>query len=117
MTDPYENLVNAIVLQAVKDYRDALKRLVMSKFHNYSFRNTVLIAMQKPDASLVAGFSAWKNNFERNVMKGQKAVSYTHLDVYKRQALNGHGPNYIRRRLEEEKIPCPTWWNLSLIHI
>ena len=26
-------------------------------------------------------------------------------------ALNGHGPNYIRRRLEEEKIPCPTWWN------
>lgn len=51
-------------------YREYLK--VMSKFHNYSFRNTVLIAMQKPDASLVAGFSAWKNNFERNVMKGQK---------------------------------------------
>ena len=49
-------------------YKEYLK--VMSKFHNYSFRNTVLIAMQKPDASLVAGFSAWKNNFERNVMKG-----------------------------------------------
>ena len=53
-------------------YREYLK--VMSKFHNYSFRNTVLIAMQKPDASLVAGFSAWKNNFERNVMKGQKGI-------------------------------------------
>lgn len=51
-------------------YKEYLK--VMSKFHNYSFRNTVLIAMQKPDASLVAGFSAWKNNFERNVMKGQR---------------------------------------------
>ena len=43
-------------------------------FHNYSFNNTLLIAMQKPDASLVAGFSAWKNNFERNVMKGQKGI-------------------------------------------
>ncbi len=46
----------------------------MSKFHNYSFNNTLLIAMQKPDASLVAGFSAWKNNFGRNVMKGQKGI-------------------------------------------
>ncbi len=47
---------------------------VMSKFHNYSFNNTLLIAMQKPDASLVAGFSAWKNTFKRNVMKGQKGI-------------------------------------------
>lgn len=39
-------------------YREYLR--VMSKFHNYSFNNTLLIAMQKPDASLVAGFSAWK---------------------------------------------------------
>ncbi len=47
---------------------------VMSKFHNYSFNNTLLIAMQKPDASLVAGFSSWKNNFGRNVMKGEKGI-------------------------------------------
>ncbi|MCM1118522.1 MAG: YodL domain-containing protein [bacterium] len=53
-------------------YKEYLK--VMSKFHNYSFNNTLLIAMQKPDASLVAGFSAWKNNFGRNVMKGQKGI-------------------------------------------
>ena len=46
----------------------------MSKFHNYSFNNTLLITMQKPDASLIAGFSAWKNNFGRNVMKGQKGI-------------------------------------------
>ena len=49
-------------------YKEYLR--VMSKFHNYSFNNTLLIAMQKPDASLIAGFSAWKNNFGRNVMKG-----------------------------------------------
>ena len=53
-------------------YKEYLR--VMSKFHNYSFNNTLLIAMQKPDASLIAGFSAWKNNFGRNVMKGQKGI-------------------------------------------
>ena len=53
-------------------YKEYLR--VMSKFHNYSFNNTLLIAMQKPDASLVAVFSAWKNNFGRNVMKGQKGI-------------------------------------------
>ena len=47
---------------------------VMSRFHNYSFNNTLLIAMQKPDASLVAGFSSWKNQFERNVRKGEKGI-------------------------------------------
>ncbi len=47
---------------------------VMSKFHNYSFNNTVLIAMQKPDASLIAGFNAWKNEFGRNVKKGEKGI-------------------------------------------
>lgn len=47
---------------------------VMSKFHNYSFNNTLLIAMQKPDASLIAGFSSWKNQFERNVKKGEKGI-------------------------------------------
>ena len=46
----------------------------MSKFHNYSFNNTMLIAMQKPDATLVAGFKAWQKNFDRHVKKGEKAI-------------------------------------------
>ena len=62
-------------------YREYLR--VMSKFHNYSFNNTLLIAMQKPDASLVAGFSAWKNNFGRNVMKGQKGIKIIAPSPYK----------------------------------
>ena len=53
-------------------YKEYLR--VMSKFHNYSFNNTLLIAMQKPDASLVAGFTAWKNQFQRNVKKGEKGI-------------------------------------------
>ena len=62
-------------------YKEYLR--VMSKFHNYSFNNTLLIAMQKPDASLVAGFSAWKNNFGRNVMKGQKGIKIIAPSPYK----------------------------------
>lgn len=52
-----------------KEYLDT-----MSKFHNYSFNNTMLIAMQKPDATLVAGFNSWKNKFERSVNKGEKGI-------------------------------------------
>ena len=62
-------------------YKEYLR--VMSKFHNYSFNNTLLIAMQKPDASLVAGFSAWKNNFGRNVIKGQKGIKIIAPSPYK----------------------------------
>jgi len=62
-------------------YKEYLR--VMSKFHNYSFNNTLLIAMQKPDASLVAGFSSWKNNFGRNVMKGQKGIKIIAPSPYK----------------------------------
>ena len=46
----------------------------MAKFHDYSFNNTLLIAMQRPDATLVAGFQAWKNKFNRYVKKGEKGI-------------------------------------------
>ena len=46
----------------------------MAKFHNYSFNNTLLIAMQRSDATLVAGFNAWKNKFNRYVKKGEKGI-------------------------------------------
>lgn len=45
----------------------------MAKFHNYSFNNMLLIAMQRPDATLVAGFNAWKNKFNRYVKKAKRA--------------------------------------------
>ncbi len=46
----------------------------MSKFHNYSVNNTLLIALQRPDASLVAGYQAWQRNFNRHVNKGEKGI-------------------------------------------
>ena len=53
-------------------YADYLK--TMSRFHRYSTRNTLLIHMQRPDASYVAGFRAWQDKFKRNVKKGEKAI-------------------------------------------
>lgn len=46
----------------------------MAKFHHYSVNNVLLITMQKPDASLVAGYTAWKQKFGRQVLKGEKAI-------------------------------------------
>ena len=67
-------------------YQEFLK--TMAKFHNYSFNNTMLIAMQRPDATLVTSYKNWQS-MGRQVMKGEKGitiiapapVSYTHLDV------------------------------------
>lgn len=53
-------------------YRTYLQ--TMSRFHKYSLNNTMLIAMQKPDATLVAGFNKWKDGFGRNVKKGEKGI-------------------------------------------
>ena len=53
-------------------YADYLK--VMSRFHRYSLNNTLLIAMQNPEASLVAGYHAWQKKFERHVCKGEQAI-------------------------------------------
>ena len=47
---------------------------MMSKFHNYSFNNCLLIMLQCPYASYIAGFSTWKNSFHRSVKKGEKAI-------------------------------------------
>jgi antirestriction protein ArdC len=55
-----------------EQYKAYLKTL--SKFHNYSLNNTLLIALQKPDATHVAGFTAWRETFKRNVLKGEKGI-------------------------------------------
>ena len=55
-----------------EQYKNYLQTL--SKFHNYSFNNCLLIAMQKPDASRIAGFNDWRDNFKRQVKKGEKGI-------------------------------------------
>ena len=55
----------------------------MSRFHKYSFNNTMLIAMQKPDATLVAGFNKWRDGFSRHVKKGEKSIKIIAPTPYK----------------------------------
>ena len=55
----------------------------MSKFYHYSFSNTLLIAMQKPEATYVAGYTAWQRNFDRQVMKGEKGIKILAPAPYK----------------------------------
>ena len=57
----------------------------MSKFYNYSFNNTLLIAMQKPDATLIAGYTSWQRNFDRQVIKGEKGIKILAPAPYKAQ--------------------------------
>ena len=57
----------------------------MSKFYNYSFNNTLLIAMQKPKATYVAGYTSWQRNFDRQVMKGEKGIKILAPAPYKAQ--------------------------------
>ena len=105
-------------------YKEYLK--VMSKFHNYSFRNTVLIAMQKPDASLLAGFSAWKNNFERNVMRGQKGIKIIAPSPYKikqeMQKIDPHTQKPIIGKdgkpvTEEKEVTIPAYKVVSVFDV
>jgi len=105
-------------------YREYLK--VMSKFHNYSFNNTLLIAMQKPDASLVAGFSAWKNNFERNVMKGQKGIKIIAPSPYKikqeMQKIDPHTQKPVIGKdgkpvTEEKEVKIPAYKVVSVFDV
>ena len=64
---------------------------VMSRFHNYSANNSMLIAMQNPDATFVAGFDAWKTKFGRYVKRGERAISII-------------APNPVKIKEEVEKL-------------
>lgn len=56
---------------------------VMSRFHNYSFNNSLLIAMQKPDATYVAGYTSWERIFDRHVLRGEKGIRILAPSPYK----------------------------------
>ena len=71
-------------------YKSWLK--TMSRFHNYSLNNTILIHLQKPDASLVASYLSWQRNFGRTVNKGERAIRIL-------------APASFKRRIETEQDP------------
>ncbi len=105
-------------------YREYLR--VMSKFHNYSLNNTLLIAMQKPDATHIAGYNAWKNNFGRNVKKGEKGIRILAPSPYKiRQEVEKKDPETGKAVMgengkpvmETKEIPIPAYKVVSVFDI
>ncbi|MBE6081390.1 MAG: hypothetical protein E7205_01720 [Tissierellaceae bacterium] len=79
ITDSIENGIKEL-FESDK-YQQYLR--TMSRFHSYSLNNTVLIAMQKPDATLVAGFNKWRDQFSRNVKKGERSIKIIAPTPYK----------------------------------
>ena len=81
--------ITAGIEQGIKELFESEKYMrylsVMSKFHRYSVNNTMLIYMQKPEATLVAGFNKWKNKFERHVKKGEHGITIIAPTPYKKK--------------------------------
>ena len=81
--------ITAGIEQGIKELFESEKYMrylsVMSKFHRYSVNNTMLIYMQKPEATLVAGFNKWKNQFARHVKKGEHGITIIAPTPYKKK--------------------------------
>ena len=81
--------ITAGIEQGIKELFESEKYMrylsVMSKFHRYSVNNTMLIYMQKPEATLVAGFNKWKNQFSRHVKKGEHGITIIAPTPYKKK--------------------------------
>ena len=91
--------ITASIEDGIKDlfHSDKYKQYLstMSRFHRYSVNNTMLIYMQKPDATLCAGFNKWKDQFSRNVIKGEKGIKII-------------APTPFKKKIEQEKLDPDT---------
>ena len=87
--------ITAGIEQGIKELFESEKYMrylsVMSRFHRYSVNNTMLIYMQKPDATLVAGYNKWKNQFERHVKRGEHGITII-------------APTPFKKKIEEQKL-------------
>ena len=85
--------------QGIKELFESEKYMkylsTMSRFHRYSVNNTMLIYMQKPDATLVAGFNKWRDQFERHVKKGEHGITII-------------APTPFKKKIEEQKLDPDT---------
>jgi|GEM_PF-351431 len=88
-------------------YRDYLK--CMSKFSSYSFNNSLLIALQKPEASLVAGYQAWQKNFGRQVKKGAKAIRIIAPAPFKKKEEQQVRDEHGNFKTEEVEVTIPAF--------
>ena len=91
--------ITAGIEQGIKELFESEKYMrylsVMSRFHRYSVNNTMLIYMQRPDATLVAGYNKWKNQFERHVKRGEHGITII-------------APTPFKKKIEEQKLDPDT---------
>ena len=91
--------ITAGIEQGIKELFESEKYMrylsVMSRFHRYSVNNTMLIYMQRPDATLVAGYNKWKNQFERHVKRGEHGITII-------------APTPYKKKIEEQKLDPDT---------
>ena len=77
----------------MEKYRNYLR--TMSRFHNYSLNNQALIHLQRPDATLVAGYNRWRDKFSRHVLRGEKGITII-------------APTPYKKKIEQEKLDPDT---------
>ena len=113
--------ITAGIEQGIKELFESEKYMrylsVMSRFHRYSVNNTMLIYMQKPDATLVAGYNKWKNQFERHVKRGEHGITIIAPTPFKKKientALPSSRPRRSRKRSRNRswtRTPRPPSW-------
>lgn len=131
-TDPHEKMkeITDKLEQGIHElfesdrFKNYLK--VMSKFYDYSLNNTILINMQKPDATHVAGYSTWKNSFHRQIKKGEKGIriiapspfkikrEIKQIDLKTEKPVLGKDGNPVT---EEEEITIPSFKVVSVFDV
>lgn len=122
ITDSIENGIKELFES--EKYKNYLR--TMSRFHKYSVNNTMFIYMQKPDATVVAGFNKWRDQFGRNVLKSEKGIKIIATTPYKKKIeeakldpdtklpmLDADG----KAIMEEKKIKIPMYKPVTVLDV
>ena len=86
-----------------------------SRFHSYSFRNTLLIKMQRPDATRVAGYRTWQDEFDRQVQKGETGIRILRPIITTRCPVCENAPSYHDKIGCEYDDTAPDEWDSGLV--
>jgi hypothetical protein len=99
--------------QTSKEFQEWLD--VQSRFHDYSHRNTLLIKLQCPEATRVAGYNTWRNEFNRHVQEGEQAIWIWAPIITKRCPECENSPSYHEKICCEYDETAPGEWSKGLV--